>query len=508
MFDLDDLFVRLPPAIVDRPILLIGIGTLVYWLTLGYYKGQSRKLAHIPTTESALPLFSYLGALKYFWDARNLINAGLQKWPKTVIKIPDLLQWIVVATEPELIEEIRKAPENVLSFVDALEESIQIEYTLGGHVKTNPYHIPIIRAQLTRALPQLVPEVHEEVVDAFNDFIPPTSDWTSFRALETFMNIVCRASNRIFVGRPLCRDPDFVALNVQFTVDVVQTGALLRLLPSFLRPLVSKLISNVPKRIQRGIKLLAPLLAARRKQREDNDEKPVDLLSWLMDEAKDEETTDWYLTSRILTVNFAAIHTSSMTFTQAFYYLAAFPEYMKPLREEVEEVIRREGWTKEGTDQMYKIDSFIKESQRLHPLGVLPMQRVAVNDYTFSDGTTVPSGTTIAIALDNVHLNEKYYPNALTFDPWRFVKLKEQDATGKRFDIVTTGLDSLAFGYGRHACPGRYFAACELKLMFAHAVMNYDVKLEDEGVRPKDMWVASSCVPNPKAKVMFRKRVL
>ena len=38
----------------------------------------------------------------------------------------------------------------------------------------------------------------------------------------------------------------------------------------------------------------------------------VDLLTWLMDEAKDEETTDWYLTSRILTVNFAAIHTSSM----------------------------------------------------------------------------------------------------------------------------------------------------------------------------------------------------
>jgi hypothetical protein len=31
-----------------------------------------------------------------------------------------------------------------------------------------------------------------------------------------------------------------------------------------------------------------------------------------MDEAKDEEATDWYLTSRIMTVNFTAIHTSSM----------------------------------------------------------------------------------------------------------------------------------------------------------------------------------------------------
>ena len=39
-----------------------------------------------------------------------------------------------------------------------------------------------------------------------------------------------------------------------------------------------------------------------------------------MDEAKGEEATDWYLTSRILTVNFAAIHTSSMV--RRFHYYA------------------------------------------------------------------------------------------------------------------------------------------------------------------------------------------
>jgi len=42
-------------------------------------------------------------------------------------------------------------------------------------MRTNPYHIPIIQGQLTKALPQLVPEIHEEIVDAFNDIIPLTS---------------------------------------------------------------------------------------------------------------------------------------------------------------------------------------------------------------------------------------------------------------------------------------------------------------------------------------------
>ena len=52
---------------------------------------------------------------------------------------------------------------------------LQIDFTLGEHMRTNPYHIPILRSQLTRALPQLVPEIHEEIVDAFNEFIPLTS---------------------------------------------------------------------------------------------------------------------------------------------------------------------------------------------------------------------------------------------------------------------------------------------------------------------------------------------
>jgi cytochrome P450 len=209
----------------------------------------------------------------------------------------------------------------------------------------------------------------------------------------------------------------------------------------------------------------------------------------------------------------------------AFYYLAAYPEYMKPLREEVEEIIQREGWTKAGLDQMCKLDSFIKESLRLHPSSLskpmsyiayapkvnafsVAMQRVAVDDYTFTDGTTVPRGTALGVALDSVHLNDKIYPDPLTFDPFRFVKLKEQDASGRKFDMATTSNDSLPFSHGRHACPGRYFAACELKLMFGHLLTNYDVKLENEGVRPRDLWIVGACVPNPNAKVLFRKRVL
>jgi hypothetical protein len=54
--------------------------------------------------------------------------------------------------------------------------------------------------------------------------------------------------------------------------------------------------------------------------------------------------------------------------------------------------------------------------------------------------------------------------------------------------------------------PGRHFAANLMKGFLAHLVLNYDVKLENEGVRPADMWVDGSLVPNQTAEVMFRKR--
>lgn len=77
----------------------------------------------------------------------------------------------------------------------------------------------------------------------------------------------------------------------------------------------------------------------------------------------------------------------------------------------------------------------------------------------------------------------------------------------KQFGIISTSGEFLPFGLGRHACPGRYFAASELKLMLAYVVTHYDVKLEQgDGLRPKDLWLMGGCLPNQKAKVFFRKR--
>lgn len=51
------------------------------------------------------------------------------------------------------------------------------------------------------------------------------------------------------------------------------------------------------------------------------------------------------------------------------YNLAANLEYVEPLREEVENVVKSEGWTKAVMGKMVKLDSFLKESSRFSPGG-------------------------------------------------------------------------------------------------------------------------------------------
>ena len=53
------------------------------------------------------------------------------------------------------------------------------------------------------------------------------------------------------------------------------------------------------------------------------------------------------------------------------YHLAAEPDkYVAPLREEVERVIDEEGWTKGAMTKLWKLDSFMKESQRFNGINL------------------------------------------------------------------------------------------------------------------------------------------
>lgn len=56
--------------------------------------------------------------------------------------------------------------------------------------------------------------------------------------------------------------------------------------------------------------------------------------------------------------------------------------------------------------------------------------------------------------------------------------------------------------------PGRLFAVTALKTVLAHLIINYDIKMKDDGGVPPRGVFAGVVTPNVTAKVMFRKRQL
>ncbi|KAJ7574536.1 cytochrome P450 [Mycena floridula] len=493
----------------SSPVLSYVLAAVLWVITVKIAKAHlaSRELAAIPSIpESSRFVSSWLGAFRSLKDGHKMVEEGYRKYHGRVFRIPTFTGWKIVIGSPKLIQELRLAKDDHLSFHKAAEEGLSTEYTLGLEITSDPYHAETVRGPLTRNIAACFPDTRDEMMTAFASQIPPSKGWTKYTALPTVMQITCRTSNRLFVGLPLCRNADFVDLNISYTIDVVKAAMTINLFPKFLQPAAAKLLTNMAPAIRRAVKHLEPIIQHRLDMEEQYGEdwpgKPNDMLTWLIHDANErpERKTIEQLTRRILAVNFAAIHTTSMLFTSALYALAEHPELVVSLREEVEAVTSTDGWTKNALGKMRKLDSLIKEAGRTTGAGAFWMGRKVLKDFTFSDGTTVPAGNTVVVAGWTFTLN------AAEFDGLRFARMREQEGQASKHQTVSTSLGYVMFGHGKNACPGRFHAISSLTAMLAHLVLNYDVSFENGAHAPPPKWLLGNIFPDPKGEVLFRAR--
>jgi len=466
----------------------------------------------IPTIGPSGFLSGYIGMYSFFTNPREILQEGYNKYPNSVYKIALIDRWAIIANGCMMIEDIKKASDTQLDMREATAESLQIEYTLSKDLHVDPYHVAVVRTQITRNIASRFSEVRDEIVAAFADHIPVQEDWVKIPAYTTSFQIVGRTVNRFFVGLPLCRDPDWLDLNTHFAVNVFLSATIINIFPGFLKPIAGRLLTRMPASMKRAAKHLAPMIEERlmmedQHQSKDWPGKPNDLISWLLDEAtEDKQRTVSELVTRVLAIEVAAIHTTSSAFCNALYELAAHPDIVGHLREEVQAAVKESGWTKESISKMRKLDSFLKETLRLSGSGGFVNTRKVMEDFTFSDGTTVPAGMIIAVSAYMAHHDERLYENPYTFDALRFYKMRSGEGESIKHQTAAPALDYIPFGIGRNACPGRFLAVYEIKGLIAHILMVYDVKFEEEGVKPPFEWYGQNMNPSRTGVVLFRKR--
>ncbi|KAF2271299.1 cytochrome P450 [Westerdykella ornata] len=395
----------------------------------------------------------------------------------------------------------------VLSLREVIINGLHYRYTLSDkYILTHPLHKKLITTTLTNQVGILLPELANETTVGFeSQWGNDTEAFREVNVWDTVGRVIGCATNRVFVGLPNCRDPKLLDAGYAYARSLPVSATLIGWVWEPARPLIARLIALRTRAMERRFaKVLLPEIERRLREYDDKEKSGSsknDFLQWSIAQAKESGDAEMWkpttLASRILLMNMVSIHTSSMTFTNVLLDLVSSkPEYIEELRTEVSTVLRESNgvWTKATLARAIKLDSVFRESARLNTSVAVGLRRkVMVKEgITTPSGVHIPYGNVCAVPSLAVLTDETIYPDADKFVPFRFVDQRHNINTGdrpkdhvssSRLSFYATSTDYLAFGNGRQACPGRFFAACELKLMLAYILMNYDLEMME--TRPK-----------------------
>jgi len=160
--------------------------------------------------------------------------------------------------------------------------------------------------------------------------------------------------------------------SINFAVHVFIAVVKLQFFPEWMRPAAQYLVTElkqIRKDIDSATAMLRPIIEERLRDMEfPGYEAPDDLCQWLLDALPESEKRDYQSQVELqLVLSAASIHTTNNLLADCFFDLAAYPHIQEELREEAMAVLADDSaWMrKDSMTRLKKMDSFIKEVQRL-----------------------------------------------------------------------------------------------------------------------------------------------
>lgn len=133
------------------------------------------------------------------------------------------------------------------------------------------------------------------------------------------------------------------------------------------------------------------------------------------------------------------------------------------------------------------------------------LRRINSEDIHFSDGTFVPKGSSIAVSAQRMW-DPEVYPKPEQWDGRRFLRMRETAGLENAAQLVTTSPEHMGFGHGKHACPGRFFASNEAKVILIYLLLKYDWRLPESAPTPQVRHYGFSLKADPTVKLEYRRR--
>ncbi|TLS27311.1 hypothetical protein PpBr36_04270, partial [Pyricularia pennisetigena] len=408
-------------------------------------------------------------------------------------------------------EEVKDVKE--LSFTRALAKELFAGYSGFEPIAAIADDANIIqtvaRLNITTSLKYLTDDVSTEAAAALAEYLGQDTEWRETAVKAFTRTLAARLSARVFVGPSLCADKAWLAVSAGYAAQCHIAAFKLQSWPRPVRRAVNWFLPEcraLRRMVREARRILKPIVA----EREGKPRK--DTISWLQSALRASNLTRYTVADFQLGLSLAAIHTTTELLTHALLdIVTAGPELISQLREEIINVFGEsspdgELFTKTRLYSMRLLDSAIKESQRLHTARLGGMGRVALQPVTLPSGLHIPAGAYTTVLLTS-HSDPDLFPSPETYNPRRFLEMRSRPGQDKNWQLVTTSPHHLAFGYGAHACPGRFLAAAEVKIALVRLLMGYDWRVE--GGRSGDVGLVSAHrVADPAARNLCTPRNL
>lgn len=333
-----------------------------------------------PRYYSGYPIISGTGkgspATRWFLEGYDMVLQGLKA-------VSGPFQ-VMTGTGPVLVlpnrfaHEVRNNPH--LSFNRYFDKDFFVNYPGFEAYRTGyqdgTFIQEVVRTKLTQSLGLVTDDLVDEMTVAAHDFLGENSNFVEITVKEKVSHLVARLSSRVFLGKSLARNQRWLHIARHYTHDSYSAAAELRQWPFFLRPFVYRFLpkcQQLQEQVKIADELIMPEVEKRKKELEEaqkNGAKPArvaDTIGWMLEISRGRQVN--YVNGQLF-LSFAAIHTTTETITGCLLDIAAYPEIVEPLRQEVIEVIGQHGWAKTSLYKLKLMDSFMKESQRRHYMGI------------------------------------------------------------------------------------------------------------------------------------------
>jgi cytochrome P450 len=133
------------------------------------------------------------------------------------------------------------------------------------------------------------------------------------------------------------------------------------------------------------------------------------------------------------------------------------------------------------------------------------LRRIVSEDIQVDESLKIPKGSILMVSVTDSMWDPEHFADPEKFDPYRFLNLSRTSPYWARVSpFIATSSETLGFGLGKEACPGRFLANLEIKIVLSHLLMKFDMKLLPG---PKtEPTMAGFYISLDPGKILLRKR--